>query len=64
MIIIEVGKSIEQALKKYKEKYIKLKISKQLNERKEYEKPTVSKRKVKNKAIFIQKKKDENRDNF
>jgi ribosomal protein S21 len=34
MIIVEVGKSIEQALKKYKEKYIKLKISKQLNERK------------------------------
>ena len=31
MIIVEVGKSIEQALKKYKEKYIKLKISKQLN---------------------------------
>ena len=64
MIIIKVGKSIEQALKKYKEKYIKLKISKQLNERKEYEKPTVAKRKVKNKAIFNQKKKDENRDNF
>jgi small subunit ribosomal protein S21 len=63
MIIVEVDKSIEQALKKYKEKYIKLKISKQLNERKEYEKPTVSKRKVKNKAIFIQKKK-ENGDDF
>jgi len=59
MIIVEVGKSIEQALKKYKEKYIKLKISKQLNE-----KPTVTKRKVKNKAIFIQKKKKENEDDF
>jgi len=56
MIIVEVGKSIEQALKKYKEKYIKLKISKQLNERKEYEKPTVTKRKVKNKAIYNGKK--------
>jgi small subunit ribosomal protein S21 len=62
MIIVEVGKSIEQALKKYKEKYIKLKISKQLNERKEYEKPTTSRRKVKNKAIYIQKKKEENKD--
>jgi len=56
MIIVEVGKSIEQALKKYKEKYIKLKISKQLNERKEYEKPTTAKRKVKNKAIYNEKK--------
>jgi small subunit ribosomal protein S21 len=56
MIIVEVGKSIEQALKKYKEKYIKLKISKQLNERKEYEKPTAAKRKVKNKAIYNEKK--------
>ena len=56
MIIIGVGKSIEQALKKYKEKYTKLKISKQLNERKEYEKPTTAKRKVKNKAIYNEKK--------
>ena len=56
MNIVEVGKSIEQALKKYKEKYIKLKISKQLNERKEYEKPTTAKRKVKNKAIYNGKK--------
>jgi small subunit ribosomal protein S21 len=59
MIIVEVGKSIEQALKKYKEKYIKLKISKQLNERKEYEKPTTAKRKVKSKAIYNEKKKRE-----
>ena len=59
MIIVEVGKSIEQALKKYKEKYIKLKISKQLNERKEYEKPTTAKRKVKNKAIYNEKKRRE-----
>jgi small subunit ribosomal protein S21 len=56
MIIVEVGKSIEQALKKYKEKYIKLKISKQLNERKEYEKPAVTKRKVKDKAIYNEKR--------
>jgi small subunit ribosomal protein S21 len=59
MIIVKVGKSIEQALKKYKEKYIKLKISKQLNERKEYEKPTTAKRKVKNKAIYNEKKRRE-----
>lgn len=59
MIKIEVGKSIEQALKKYKEKYIKLKISKQLNERKEYEKPSIKKRKVISKAKYSQSKKKE-----
>ena len=52
MIIIKVGKSIEQSLKKYKEKYIKLKISKQLNERKEYKKPSIERRRVKGKAIY------------
>jgi small subunit ribosomal protein S21 len=57
MIIVEVGKSIEQALKKYKEKYIKLKIAKQLNERKEYEKPSVERRKVISKAKYSQSKK-------
>lgn len=60
MIIVGVkNNSIEQALKKYKEKYVKLKISKELNERREYEKPTVSKRKIKNKAIYTQKKRNE-----
>jgi small subunit ribosomal protein S21 len=52
MIKIEVGKSIEQALKKYKEKYVKFKISKELNERKEYKKPSILKRKVRDKAIY------------
>ena len=56
MIIIKVGKSIEQALKKYKEKYIKLKISKQLNERKEYKKPSIERRKVMSKAIYNEEK--------
>jgi small subunit ribosomal protein S21 len=52
MIKIEVGKSIEQALKKYKEKYVKFKISKELNERKEYKKPSIEKRKVISKAKY------------
>lgn len=56
MIIIEVGKSIEQALKKYKEKYAKIKISKELNERKEYKKPSIERRKVKGKAIYNNRK--------
>jgi small subunit ribosomal protein S21 len=58
MIIVGVNKSIEQALRKYKEKYSKLKISKQINERKEYEKPTETRRKVRDKAIYIQKKRN------
>ena len=56
MIKIEVGKSIEQALKKYKEKYAKIKISKELNERKEYKKPSIERRKVKGKAIYNNRK--------
>ena len=59
MIIIKVGISIEQALKKYKEKYIKLKISKQLNERKEYTKPSIERRRVKGKAIYNEKRRRE-----
>jgi len=52
MIKIEVGKSIEQALKKYKEKYAKVKISKELNERKEYKKPSIERRKVISKSVY------------
>ena len=55
MIIIKVGKSIEQALKKYKEKYIKLKISKQLNERKEYKKKSVERRDEISRAKYREK---------
>lgn len=60
MIIVEVGKSIEQALKKYKEKYIKLKISKELNDRKEYEKPSTRKRKVISRSRYNKLKNKEN----
>jgi small subunit ribosomal protein S21 len=56
MIKIEVGKSIEQALKKYKEKYAKVKISRELNERKQYKKPSIERRKVKGKAIYNNRK--------
>lgn len=59
MIIVEVGKSIEQALKKYKEKYIKLRISNELNERREYKKPSIERRKVINKAKYNQTKRKE-----
>jgi small subunit ribosomal protein S21 len=59
MIIVEVKNgSIEQALKRYKEKYTKHRISKELNERKEYKKPSVSRREEISRASYNQKRKD------
>jgi len=57
MIIVKVEKgiSLEKALKLYKSKIIKTRQSSQLNERKEYEKKSVIKRKQKLNAIYRQK---------
>lgn len=59
MIIVEVegGKDgIEKALKKYKRKFDKLKIMRQLRNRKEFEKPSVKRRNQIIKAKYIQEK--------
>lgn len=55
IVKIEKGVSLEKALKLYKSKIIKTRQSSQLNERKEYEKKSVIKRKQKLKAIYRQK---------
>jgi small subunit ribosomal protein S21 len=56
MIIIPVkNKNIEQALKAYKFKVYKTKQSQQLQERKEYKKPSVERRAQIQKAIYNQK---------
>lgn len=57
MIIIklEKGVSLERALKLYKSKVIKTRQSSQLNERKEFEKKSVKRRKQIQKAIYKQK---------
>lgn len=56
MIIIDTKnfKSIEQALKFYKQKHNKSGIVKELRDRQEYTKPSVKKREVKLKAIYKQ----------
>ncbi len=57
MIVIPIkeGENIERALKKFKRKFEKTGIIKELRERQAYLKPSERKRSVKKKAIYIQK---------
>lgn len=57
MLIVPVkeGESIERALKKYKKKYDKTGVVKELRKRREYIKPTVVKRQAMIKAVYKQK---------
>jgi small subunit ribosomal protein S21 len=56
MIIVEVKNgNIEQALKKYKTKVVKTKQINQLRDRKEFVKPSVTRRDEVRKATYIQK---------
>jgi small subunit ribosomal protein S21 len=56
MIIIPVkeGESIDRALKKYKRKFEKTGVIKELRERQKFTKPSVKKREEKLKAIYVQ----------
>ena len=57
MIIVEVIKgNIERALKEYKGKIIRTRQMSQLNDRKEYEKESVRKRREKQKGVYREKK--------
>lgn len=61
MLKIEVKKgNIERALKEYKSKIIKTRQMRDLNDRKEFEKPSVTKRRMKKKGEYRQKKRREN----
>jgi small subunit ribosomal protein S21 len=57
MIIIDLKKekNLESALKTLKNKVQKIRLLKELRERKEFIKPSVQKRKSKQKAIYTQK---------
>ena len=57
MIVIPVkeGESIDRALKKFKRKFERTGIIKELRERQAYKKPSVRRREEKLRAIFIQK---------
>ena len=57
MIIVQVkeGKNIERALKKFKRKFEKTGIVKELRARQAFEKPSVTNRKKMIKAVYVQK---------
>lgn len=61
MIIVPVkeGESIEKALKKYKRKFEKTGVVKELRERQKYTKPSIIKREQKLKAIYVQQLRQE-----
>ena len=56
MIIVPIkeGENIEKALKKFKRKFEKTGIVKELRSRREFTKPSVRKREQMNKAIYVQ----------
>ena len=58
MIIVDVqeNESIERALKKYKLKYNRAGVMRELRDRKQYAKPSVRRRNEKLKAVYSQKK--------
>lgn len=57
MIIIPVkeGENIERALKKFKRKFEKTGVVKELRNRQAFAKPSVEKRQQKLKAVYVQK---------
>jgi small subunit ribosomal protein S21 len=64
MLIIKVkeGEKIERALKRYKNKHRKTKVINEVRDRKNFKKKSVKRREEKNKAIYIQSIKNEERD--
>lgn len=61
MLIIPVkeGENIERSLKKYKKKFEKTGVIKELRERQHYTKPSVDKRQQKLRAIYRNKMQEE-----
>jgi small subunit ribosomal protein S21 len=56
MIIVPIkeGENIERALKKFKRKFEKTGVIRELRERQAFKKPSVRKREVNQKAVYIQ----------
>jgi small subunit ribosomal protein S21 len=54
-INVQNYKSLDAALKAYKSKYNKIGIVKELRERQEFEKPSITRRKEKLKAVYKEK---------
>jgi len=61
MLKVKVKKgNVERALKEYKSKIIRTRQMREINDRKEYEKPSVKNRRIKKKGEYSQKKRREN----
>ena len=56
MIVVQLkeGENIERALKKFKRKYEKTGVVKELRSRQAFTKPSVTKRKQKQHAVYVQ----------
>lgn len=61
MIIVPVkeGESIDRALKKYKRKFEKTGVMRELRDRQQFTKPSIKKREEKLKAIYVQQLRQE-----
>ncbi len=57
MLVVQVkeGDNIERALKKYKRKFEKTKVLKDLRYRQAFEKPSVTNREANKKAVYVEK---------
>lgn len=57
MIVVPVkeGENIERALKKFKRKFEKTGVVKELRSRQQFDKPSVRKRLAKERAVYVQK---------
>jgi small subunit ribosomal protein S21 len=60
IIPIKEGENIERALKKYKKKYEKTNVMKELRNRKEFEKPSVARRQEIIRAAYKQRMQSQN----
>ena len=57
-VIIKDGDNIEKGLKQFKRKVVNTKLIKELRDRQEFEKPSVTERKKKLKARYVQQLKN------
>lgn len=55
IVTVKEGESIEKALKKFKKKFEKTGVVKQLRARKNFEKPSITQRQTRIKAVYKQK---------
>ena len=58
-IQVKEGENIERALKRYKRKFVKTTVKNQLQERKQFTKPSVERRAQIQKAEYVQGLKDQ-----